>query len=68
MEEKQKRVLNKIVEIEGNCLTSILCNDCPFRKKCLPEFLARKTRPTRRERYEMASDLLARVELMLDED
>lgn len=66
LEYKYKRVLNIIVDKEGDCLTSKLCNDCPFRAKCLPEFLDKKAIPSRKERYEMAADMLARVELMLD--
>ena len=68
MHNIQKKVLNQIVEKEGNCLINSLCDNCPFRTKCLPEFLNEKTRPTRKERYEMAADLLSRIELMLDED
>ena len=68
MRESYKSVLNKIVAKEGDCLTSTLCNLCPFRKKCLPDFLVKNTVPSRQERYEMALDMLARVELMLDED
>ena len=68
MDARQKSVLNQIVDKEGDCLTSALCNHCPFRENCLPEFLAKETRPTRKERYEMASDTLARIGLMFDED
>jgi hypothetical protein len=59
--------LIRIVEIEGNCLVSTLCDECPFRKSCLPEFLDKKKRPSRKERYEMAADTLARLDLMLDD-
>lgn len=68
MDSKQKNVLNKIVELDGNCLSSKLCTECPFKTKCLPEFLDKKSRPTKRERYEMALDVLARVDIMGDED
>jgi hypothetical protein len=68
LEHRHKKVLNKIVEKEGNCLINLLCDVCPFRTKCLPEFLDKKTVPTRKERYEMAADMLARIELMLDEN
>jgi hypothetical protein len=68
LKQIHKNVLNKIVEKEGNCLTNLLCDICPFRTKCLPEFLDKKTAPSRKERYEMAADMLARIELMLDEN
>ena len=67
MDDEQIKVLNNIVEKNGDCLTSALCNQCPFRRKCLPEFLQKNTRPSRKERYEMASDTLARISLLLDE-
>ena len=66
MKDKYKNVLIKIVEKEGNCLVNTLCDNCPFRLDCLPEFLNKKSRPTRKERYEMAADALARIDLMLD--
>jgi len=68
LEHRYKKVLNKIVEKEGNCLINLLCDICPFRTKCLPEFLDKTTVPTRKERYEMAADMLARIDLMLDEN
>jgi hypothetical protein len=67
LDNAQIKVLNNIVEKNGDCLTAYLCNECPFRKKCLPEFLHENTRPSRKERYEMASDTLARISLLLDE-
>lgn len=55
MEQKHKDVLQKIVDLEGHCLDKKLCEDCPFRLKCLPQFLkSPKTRPTKEERYQMA--------------
>jgi hypothetical protein len=67
LDDKQKAILNKIIEKEGDCLTSYLCISCPFRTKCLPEFLDRSTRPSHKERYMMAADAITRIELMLDE-
>jgi hypothetical protein len=66
LEDRYKKILIKIVEKEGDCLTNSLCDNCPFRLRCLPEFLNKKSRPTRKERYEMAADALARIDLMLD--
>lgn len=66
LDEKQMRILDKIVELEGKCLDSKLCTLCPFKEICLPLFVFSETRLTRQERLSMALDTMARVQLMGD--
>jgi hypothetical protein len=42
MEDKQKKILEKIISLGGDCLDHKLCEGCPFRTKCLPEFVTGK--------------------------
>jgi len=62
-----KEALEKIVELEGECLHRYICECCPFKKKCLPTFLHKKTRMTSPERLSLALDILTNIEL-LDEN
>ena len=64
----EKKVLNKIVEHEGDCLSHLLCESCPFREDCLPRFLTKGRFYSKDQRKHMAIDALARLELMLDEE
>jgi len=66
MEKRHKKILDKIIELEGNCLIGVMCDHCPFNNSCLPRFFTKDT-PTRKERYIKAIDTLARSELMLDD-
>lgn len=58
LSKKDKQVLQEIVDLDGNCLDGRpRCEQCPFRAKCLPEFL-NKERPTKHKRLEMAKRVL----------
>jgi hypothetical protein len=61
-----KDVLEEIVKVEGQCLDSKRCAKCPFRAKCLPEFL-NTIPPSPPERAKMAMDVLAH-HYLVDED
>lgn len=39
MTNKEIEVLEKIVELDGHCLSASLCEACPFRLECLPPFI-----------------------------
>jgi len=58
LSEQDKKVLEEIVELDGNCLDGRpRCQLCPFRAKCLPEFL-NKTPLSKRARFDMAMKIL----------
>jgi hypothetical protein len=61
-------VLDRIVELKGNCLDAKLCSRCPFAKKCLPAFMrAPYTRPSKEQRLNMALDHITRRSLLDDQ-
>lgn len=62
---REREVLQEIVDRNGDCLEAARCDDCPFRKKCLPRFL--KFRFSKAHRVEMAITHLARQDLMEEE-
>lgn len=64
--QKNKRVLGEIVALDGQCLDSKRCLDCPFKTKCLPEFLYPKPL-TQKQRLNMALDALS-GNLLLDDE
>ena len=67
MNDKHLNTLEKIVALDGNCLTDQMCRACPFAKKCLPEFVV--GRPlSRKQRLEAALDKLAKLSLMDDDN
>lgn len=66
---QQIAILEKIVELEGDCLKADMCRECPFARNCLPEFLkTRRERPSRPERFNMALDKLTNISLLDDDD
>ena len=66
MDNKQLDTLEKIVELGGDCLDHRLCDYCPFRKKCLPEFVTGKPM-SQKERLNVALDTLVRRSVLDDE-
>lgn len=56
-------ILEKIVDLEGNCMDSMRCGKCPFRSLCLPDFL-NPVPPTTQQRAKMAIDVLTHHSLM----
>jgi hypothetical protein len=63
---EDQRVLQEIVDKEGNCLDSKRCIRCPFRAKCLPEFLDPNP-PSQPQRLRMAMGVLTH-HLLIEED
>lgn len=59
-------ILERIVELEGNCMESQRCKLCPFRGMCLPEFVHQNP-PTPEQRTKMALDVLAHHALVDDQ-
>ena len=55
--DNDSRILEEIVELEGNCMHSQRCKVCPFRAMCLPEFLYQPP-PTPEQRAKMALDVI----------
>lgn len=60
------RILQEIVDLDGNCLDSVRCKLCPFRALCLPEFL-NPTPPTKEQRAKMALDVMTHHALVDEE-
>lgn len=58
--------LQEIVEREGNCLDAKLCSRCPFKSKCLPEFI-KDSPPTKNQRMMLALDAITCSQLMDDD-
>ena len=65
---KNLNILEKIVELGGDCLDSKLCNNCPFKRRCLPQFLYKESRPTKEERFNLALDNITNITLMGEEE
>jgi hypothetical protein len=65
---KNLQTLEKIVELKGDCLDSKLCNQCPFKSKCLPQFLNFKNRPTKEERFNLALDNIVNTTIMEEDE
>lgn len=61
-----KDVLEEIVALDGSCMSSKRCDKCPFRARCLPEFL-NPIPPSQEQRLKMAQDVLAHHYLIDDE-
>ena len=53
-----KETLEEIVKTTGQCMDSKRCQRCPFRIRCLPEFL-NPVPPSQEQRLKMAEDILA---------
>jgi hypothetical protein len=68
MNEQNIEILEKIVALDGDCLTAKMCKVCPFASKCLPQFLHGKQKsPSKDERLNLALDTLA-YGVLLDDD
>lgn len=58
LQKEDEQVLEEILELAGDCLLKERCVRCPFRSKCLPEFL-NPSPPPKNERFYMALDVIA---------
>ena len=68
MNSKKTQILEKIIDLQGDCLEAALCEDCPFKSKCLPQFLDYKSKPSKEERFNLAMDTIVNVTLLEDTD
>ena len=59
-------VMEQIIALEGQCISSSRCSICPFRSRCLPEFIS-STPPTAAQRRDMALNALSRAVLLGDD-
>jgi hypothetical protein len=59
-------ILQEIVTLNGKCLNSKRCLECPFRSMCLPEFLAPQPLP-QKKRAKMALDVLSYNHILGDD-
>lgn len=66
LNKSDEKILQEIVDTEGKCLSSVRCSQCPFRARCLPEFLNPQV-PTESQRFQMALDVLTHHALIDDE-
>lgn len=57
LSDNDSKILEKIVELDGDCLLSGMCSNCPLKSKCLPRFL-RPIPPTREQRASMALSIV----------
>ena len=62
-----KDILQDIIDLRGDCLSSTRCAQCPFRSVCLPGFLS-STPPTHAQRFRIALDTLSSLMLLDDDD
>lgn len=58
-----RKILQEIVSLEGKCMESARCINCPFRGMCLPDFL-NPVPPTTTQREKMAGDILTHDSLL----
>ena len=69
MIDRHRDILEEIVSLHGDCLHWSRCGECPFKTKCLPEFVkAEGRRLSKHERANLAADVLAREELLGEDD
>lgn len=67
MTENDKKILQEIVDVKGSCLQAKRCTACPFRKRCLPDFLEQFP-PSRELRFRLAFEALTNSALLDDHD
>lgn len=67
LNKEDQKVLEEVVEENGDCLKAERCEKCPFRSMCLPEFLNIEP-PTKTQRKNMAIEVLMHNAVMIDEE
>lgn len=67
LNNKDLSILEEIITLRGDCLYSKRCLECPFRSKCLPEFL-NFIPPTTTQRMNMALDVMAYHQILDDKE
>jgi len=66
LSSSDRKILEQIIEVEGQCLLSQRCHQCPFRAMCLPEFL--NVSPlSHSQRKNMAMDVISYNDILEDE-
>lgn len=58
--------LERIVNLNGKCMSSKHCNICIFKKTCLPSFLSKDTAITQKARFNKALYTLTSISLLND--
>jgi len=58
-------IIDEIIDLDGDCLSSVRCQSCPFKKNCLLEFL--RDKPHKLKRKRIALNNAFRISVM-DED
>lgn len=66
LNKSDEDVLQKIVELDGDCLSPERCQKCPFRSMCLPEF-CNPVPPTKNQRRNLALNILTH-NCLIDDD
>lgn len=64
---RDAKILQEILTLDGACLNSKRCTECPFKNVCLPEFLGTVIL-SQSKRAKMALDVLSCNDLLSDED
>lgn len=64
---RDTEILQEIITLDGACLNSKRCAECPFKNVCLIEFLGTAIIP-QSKRAKMALDVLSCNDLLNDED
>lgn len=67
LSNRDVEILEEIIEVGGKCLFSKRCPECPFRKRCLPEFLNYMP-PSSNQRFTSALNVLSYNGILDDEE
>jgi len=60
------KIIQEIIDLDGDCLDYVRCLECPFKSTCLPEFLNIKS-PSKAQRESMALRALVHHSLLEDD-
>jgi hypothetical protein len=61
--DSDKTALEKIIELDGDCMKHERCTSCPFKASCLPSFLTSYP-VTKNQRASAALNMLSHISLM----
>jgi hypothetical protein len=64
--DENKAILEKIIELDGDCMKHERCQQCPFKSSCLPSFLTNKP-ITKNQRASAALNTLSQISIMHNE-
>lgn len=66
LSKNDTQVLEQIVQLDGKCMDSQRCKQCPFRGMCIPEFVYPNP-PSQQQRSQMALNVLVHHSLVDEE-